>query len=188
MEKIKFRSQFRLSAKGYKSTKTIAVAAMMLALQVALSVVTGIQVTPYLRISFGYLATVATAYLMGPVVAMGNAALADILVSFLKPVGPFFPGFTLSALLGGLVYGVSFYRHRVGIKHILLAKLVIDVVVNLGLNTLWIQMMGGKAFLVALPARALKNLIQYPIDVALMLPLFQVMSQTIAKGKFKRLI
>lgn len=181
-------NQFRSSAKSFRSSKTITIAAMMLALQVALGVLTGIQVTPYLKISFGYLATVATAYFMGPVVAMANAALADILLTLLKPTGPFFPGFTLSALLGGLVYGIAFYRHNVGLKHILIAKLVIDVVVNLGLNTLWIQMMGGKAFLIVLPARALKNLIQYPIDVALMLPLFKAMQQVIAKGKFKRLI
>ena len=35
------------------------------------------------------------------------------------------------------------------------------------LNTLWLSMMSGKAMMVLLPMRVLKNLIKWPVDAAL---------------------
>lgn len=41
------------------------------------------------------------------------------------------------------------------------------VVVNIGLNTLWLSMLYGQAFHVLLPARALKQLVMVPVETAL---------------------
>ncbi len=44
---------------------------------------------------------------------------------------------------------------------------------NLALNTVWIHMLYGKAFMALLPGRALKNLLQYPVDVLLLYPVMK---------------
>ena len=133
----------------------------------------GIQVGNSVRISFGYLATAANAVLLGPVPAALGAMITDLLVFLIKPTGPFFPGFTLSAGLGGLIYGLVLYKREVKLWRVLLAKLLIDVLVNILLNTLWVKMLYGNAFFALLPARALKNLIQYPVDVLLLYPIMR---------------
>ena len=47
-------------------------------------------------------------------------------------------------------------------------KGAVSAVCNLFLNTLWISMTGGKAMMVLLPARALKNLGLLPIEALLL--------------------
>lgn len=167
------QESFTLSLNELKSTRNLAVAAMLIAVQVVLGQVAAITMGPYLRISFGYLAVASTGALLGPVVAMLSSAIVDVLVWVIHPTGPYFPGFTLSAMLGGLVYGLAFYRQEIKLKNVVLAKLILDVVVNLGLNTLWLNLLYGKAFLGILPGRALKNLLQYPVDVCLLLPVLR---------------
>ena len=43
----------------------------------------------------------------------------------------------------------------------LAAKLVVAVLCNILLGTLWLSMINGKGYLALLPARAVKNLIQW---------------------------
>lgn len=159
------------SAAELKNVRVLARCALLLAIQVVLGLIAAIPIGPSIRISFGYLAVASVGALFGPVPAMINGALADVLGSLIKPIGPYFPGFTLSAMLGGLVYGLCFYQYRICLKNVLLAKLIIDIAINLLLNTLWLDLLYGKAFMAILPARALKNLLQYPVDVALLYPL-----------------
>ena len=146
---------------------------MLLALQVVLGLVAAIPVGPSIRISFGYLALSSAGALLGPAVAPVNGALADVIVFLIRPTGPYFPGFTITGLVSGLIYGLMLYRRDVTLPRLLLTKLLIDVVCNLALNTLWIHMLYGKAFLTLLPGRVLKNLLQYPVDVLLLYPVMR---------------
>jgi len=88
----------------------------------------------------------------------------DVLKYALKPTGPFFFGFTFNVMLAGLIYGSIFYKKPVSIKRIMAAELLVKVIVNCFLNTLWISMLYGKGFFVLLPARLLKNAVMLPID------------------------
>lgn len=143
---------------------------MLLAMQVLLSFIS-IPIGDMLRVSFGYIALATTGMLLGPVTAAASGALADILGFLIKPTGPYFIGFTITGLVSGTIYGLMLHDRQPSIKRILLTKLLIDVVCNLFLNTLWLNILYGKAFFVILPARALKNLVQYPVDVLLLYPL-----------------
>lgn len=168
------RAQLIDSASALKKTKTLVRCALLLAAQTVLGLVAAIWIGPTIRISFGYLVAAATAMLFGPVPAMINSGLADLFVYILQPAGPYFPGFTLSAMLSGLIYGFFLYnRDKTKLSQVLGAKLVIDILINLLLNTLWLNILYGDkyAFFVTLPSRALKNLVQYPVDVALLFPL-----------------
>ncbi len=165
---------FVRSLRGMRRLRALVTAAMLLAVQVLLGLVASIPVGPSIRISFGYLALGTTGALLGPVASMINGALADVLGSIIHPIGPYFPGFTLTGLVSGAIYGAMLYDRDVSLKRVLVTKLLIDVICNLLLNTIWLNMLYGKAFFAILPARALKNLLQYPVDVILLYPLLKL--------------
>ena len=70
-------------------------------------------------------------------------------------------------MLGGVLYGTILYRKPLTFRRALWADLVVALICNIFLNTLWLSMMSGKAMMVLLPMRVLKNLIKWPVDAAL---------------------
>ena len=161
-------AQYRDSLRSLRSTSTLTTAGLLLAIQMVLSSYGVIEVTDSLKISLAHLALAPTAMLFGPVVAGMQGALSDILGFMLKPTGPYFPGFTLTALLGGVIYGMFFYKTRRSTWQIIAARLVIIVFVNILLNTVFLVMLYGPSRLATTPVRALKNIIQLPFDCILL--------------------
>ena len=106
-------------------------------------------------------------YLFGPVAGAVYGGVLDLVKYVVKPTGAFFPGFTLNAMLGGVLYGTILYRKPLTFRRALWADLVVALICNIFLNTLWLSMMSGKAMMVLLPMRVLKNLIKWPVDAAL---------------------
>ena len=162
------RSQFTDSFRALKQTRTITTAGLLLAIQMVLSSYGVIEVTDSLKISLAHLASAPTAILFGPVVAGIQGALSDILGFMLKPTGPYFPGFTLTAALLGVIYGMLLYKTKRTTWQIILARVIVCVFVNIGLNTVFLTMLYGPSRLVTLPLRAFKNIIQLPIDCLLL--------------------
>ena len=76
------------------------------------------------------------------------------------------------------MYGCFYYRQKLTIKRVLAAKFIVMLTVNVLLNTLWISMLYGKGIMVLLPARALKNLIMWPIDSIIFYSLTKLIEQT----------
>lgn len=108
-EKIKKENIFLKSAKEFNSVKSLVTAALLVALHTVLACFVSIQVTDSLRISISFLTNVVTGYLFGPVMGLVCAGIGDVIGYFVKPVGPFFYGWTISASLAGLIYGTFFY-------------------------------------------------------------------------------
>ena len=90
----------------------------------------------------------------------------------INPKGAYFFGFTFNAILGGIFYGSLLYRKIYGSKNLVLriviCKILISIIVNLSLGTLWYSMFSGKGFLILLPARIYKELIVIPIHCIVM--------------------
>ncbi len=164
------------SAGELKHVSTISATGMLVALDIVFSLFR-ITLSPTLEISFAYLPLAIGGMLYGPVVGGVIGALADVLGYFLRPNGPFFPGFTLNALLSGAIYGFFLYRRPATLKRTAVVTAVITVVINLALNTLWLSIMYGKAFIVLLAARVVKNLVMYPIDTALLLVMLKALER-----------
>ena len=76
----------------------------------------------------------------GPLAGGITGALGDLIGALLFPVGAYFPGFTLSSFLDGVVYGWCF-RRGIGKRQILLAVLVVQVAISLLLNTFWLTVL-----------------------------------------------
>jgi len=149
-----------------KKTKIIVFMGLFIALHVVFTRILRPIELPYLRVSFGFLATSMVSMFLGPVLGGINAAISDVVGYFLFPSGnPFFPGFTLSAFITGLVYGVFLYKKEKTIVRITLAVLVVSVVVDLGLNTYWLSILLDQAWRTFFVARLIRTGIMFPIQV-----------------------
>lgn len=104
-----FINTFTGSAKEFTRLRSLVAAALLIALHTVMSFFLSIQVTPSLRISVSFLANVVIGYLFGPIMGFVCGGLGDIIQFIIKPVGPFFPGWTLNAALAGFIYGCFFY-------------------------------------------------------------------------------
>ena len=162
------RSQFSDSLRALSRTRTITTAGLLLAIQMVLSSYGVIEVTDSLKISLAHLAIAPTAILFGPVVAGLQGALSDLLGFMLKPTGPYFPGFTLTAALLGVIYGLLLYKTKRTTWQIIAARVIVCLFVNIGLNTVFLTMLYGPSRLATLPLRAFKNIVQLPIDCLLL--------------------
>lgn len=173
---LKAKEIFISSAKELKVTKNMVLCAMMAALSIVLSYTTSIAITPNIKIGFSGFPNRIVDFLFGPVTGCLFGGMMDILKFLIKPTGGFFFGYTVSAMLAGLIYGTLLYKRSVKLWNVLLAEILVKVLINCCLNTLWSSMMGGKAFMILLPARLVKNMIQIPVDTAILfflLTLFQ---------------
>ena len=106
----------------------------------------------------------------------------DILKYLIKPTGAFFPGFTLIAMLAGLIYGSFYYKKELSFWRVLAAHITVALVCNVLLNTWCLSILYGKAFAVLLPARLVKNAIMCPIDAFIFYHIGKVLDVT---GIFK---
>ena len=151
------------------SVQVLVFLGLMGALSIVLSFVGTIRIGNYLRIGFSDLPNRLNDFLLGPFLGALFGGVMDIVKYLLQPTGPFFPGYTLSAVCGSLIFGFithGMHGHKLSLVRIFAAELLIKVFVNIGMNTAWSCLLYGNALMAILPARILANLIQLPMDTA----------------------
>jgi len=166
----------------FKHVSTITTCAMFGAMSIILSQFASITVTPHLKIGFSALPNELVDYLFGPVVGCLFGGGMDVIKFMLKPEGGFIPGLTFNAMLAAFIYGLFLYKRPLSLRRMLAAKLVVAVFCNVILGTYWLSLINGKAYLAILPARALKNLIQWPVDSLIFTMVAKALEQA---GAFK---
>ena len=152
------------SLNEFKSLRVVIFCGMMCAFAIILNYVTTIRIGDFIKIGFSGIPNQVVSYLFGPAIGGMFGGALDILKFILHPDGTYFPGFTISAILSGLIYGVILYHRPVNIGRIFLAQFLVKLFVNIGCNTLWLNMLYNKAVLLILPERIISNLIMLPID------------------------
>lgn len=152
--------------------KTLVRVAVLVALEIVLARFLSIS-TEHVRIGFGFVPLAVIAMLYGPLWAAAGAALADFLGAILFPIGPYFPGFTLTAALTGLVFGLFLYRRsraNKGWLSVVAAVVLNNLVISLFLNTFWISLVYGSPFAALLPLRIFQAVVMSVVQtVALLL-------------------
>lgn len=119
------------------SMQQLTISALLVALDVVFSRVLAIN-TPLMKIGLGFAAVAVSAMLYGPLWAMLTAALGDLIGALLFPTGAYFPGFTATAALTGLIFGLFLYRREKSWLRAFLAALTNCLLVTFLLNTLMI--------------------------------------------------
>ncbi len=159
-------------------TRDLVVMAFLIALEIILTRFLSIN-TPILRIGFGFLPVARIALMYGPVWAGVSYATGDVLGMMIFPTGAYFPGFTLTAFLTGITFGIFLHDRDITWKTVLPASLIITLGLNLCLDTLWLKILMGQGFFALLPTRILKCAVMLPIQVILI--------PVIWNGIFKRI-
>jgi ECF transporter S component (folate family) len=150
------------------NVKKIVILAFLIALNVILTRVLSFE-TATLRVSFSFIPTALGGMLFGPLWGGAAAALADVTGMALLPKAQFFPGFTLSAFLTGAVYGVFARFDKANAARIFAANAVVCLVINLGLDTVWLSMLYNRGALAIIPERAVKAIIMLFIQTPVIL-------------------
>jgi len=130
--------------------------ALLIALQMVLSKLSIGSNT--LKVGFSFIAIGLLGYYFGPIKAAVANGLADIISNtVLASAGGFFWGFTLSAIISGVIFGYMLYDHKVTVLRSFITILLITVIVQIGLNTLWIHMMTNLPYVALLVPRLTKE-------------------------------
>ena len=145
------------------STKNLTAMALLIALEIILSRFLSLSAWNT-KIGFSFVPVVIAAILLGPVYAGIVGALADFVGALLFPIGAYFPGFTLTAFLTGMVYGLFLYK-RQSLPRILGAVAVNQFILSLLLNTLWISVLYGSPFGPLLVTRLVQSAILTVVQI-----------------------
>lgn len=156
-------------------TKKIILAGLLLATTIILNRFLSIK-TPIVVISFAFIPIMLSGMLLGPMWTMLIAGLADLIGALLFPFGAYFVGYTISSTLSGLIYGLFLQRkynktNKKLLLNLIISSLIVLIVCNGILNSVWIYITTKKAIAVILPTRLLKQIIMLPINVIVMFSL-----------------
>lgn len=144
----------------------LVIIALLIALEILLTRVLAIN-TPTMRISFGFLPPAIIGMMYGPLWAGAAYTIGDILGGYIfLPMAPF-PGFTLSAFLTGLVFGLLFYNKEPSLKRCIIASALVSFIINLILDTIWLFILNGEGMIGMMPFRILKLGIMFPLMIIL---------------------
>ncbi len=152
----------------------MAYAGVLIALQIVLGNLVQIAFVEK-QMNLGFLPIAVAGYLLGPVGGMIVAGLGDLLGTILFGTGAYFPGFTVTALVAGFLYGWMMcpgYQQwlkravpspylELAVRAFLAASLA--SVVYIFLNTYWLMYFISKSYWVILLSRLPFNLAEIPV-------------------------
>ena len=146
-----------------KHLRTMVFVALLVALEVVLSRFVSIS-TPFMKIGFAFIPLAVCGMLFGPWWGALCGGLADFLGAILFPIGPYFPGFTLSNALVGMMFGYCLRGRFSGWKHIVKASVVNNLVISLLISTYWLHLLYGSPYLGLLPTRLAQNCVMLVLE------------------------
>lgn len=179
-------SKFSLSFREFKDLRSITGMGILLAFSIVLCFFT-VPLTPSSRISLTFLATALLGMLYGPAAGALAAGMGDILAFIVKPGGSFFFGFTLTAMVSAMIYGLLFYKAgKYIIPRIIVSKTLVTLFANCILNTIWLSMMmGNKNFVALLIPRLIKNICILPIEIVLLYIVIVAVQKLLINGRVR---
>lgn len=148
--------------KSFRMAKLNLRLVVLLAIFIALTVIVGIFLTfgtNIMQIRFTFIVEAIMAAFGGSLwtgLAMG---ISDILSTLLFGHFGYFPGFTLSALIVGIIYGFFFYKKKLDWNswkdwiYVLVAMAVVMLVDTVFFNTLWVSILYHNSFSVYMMTR-----------------------------------
>ena len=107
---------------------------------------------------------------MGSAYGAMAGALGDIVnyLLFTHAFGPYFPGYSITAALSGMWYGMVLFDKEITWKRAILAILPVIVIGEMGLNSVWVYILYSKTFWAKLPLRLLTNALEAPLKILLL--------------------
>ncbi len=149
--------------------------AMLTALEVILSRLVPVVSSQQIKVSFAFVPVAIAAYLYGIKGGALVAGVSDVIGALMFPVGEFFPGFTLTAVLEGVCFGIFLGKLFDGKTNDFVRSVIpvtiTQIFLSLGLNTFWISYMYHSPYLGVLMPRIVQTLVLIAVQ-SVVIPLF----------------
>lgn len=160
---------WRAARAEFRNVRVLAFSGLVCAMAMVLETMPIYLLGPTLKIYFSFLAVSLGCMCYGPLVGIMAGAVIDSVGFLISSFGePYFPGYLVTAILSGLIYGVMFYRRKPTLARIIVTRLIINYGSNVLLGSVWKAMLYGKGYLYYATSGLVKNTIMLPIEVFLM--------------------
>ena len=171
------------AADEFKNIRVLAFAGMVTALAIILESFPIYLLGQSLKIYFSFVVVSLGCACYGPLVGMGVGAVIDTLGFLLSSYGePYFPGYLVTAVLSGFIYGVLLYKRKPTLLRIIVVRLIINYGSNVLLGSVWKAMLYGKGYYYYFTTGLVKNTTMLPIEVLLMVLMFQLALPALARS------
>lgn len=152
------------------TTRQMTLASMLIALQVVLGKLS-VGDPNVLKVGLGFMATALIGYYLGPWTGGLAMVINDLISNTILSSGTlFFPGFTFSAFVSGVIAGMFLYNQKVTWQRALVYEFFQILVTNVIFTTLWVYLMSlsssstGRTFMALLTIRLPKEIISWPLE------------------------
>lgn len=160
---------WKSASRELKNSRVVTFAGIVIAFCVALESMPIYILGPSLKFYFSFLFMGLGGLVYGPVVSVLAGGIVDTIGFLLAGYGePYFPGYLISAMLGGLVYGLFLYRQKLTVVRVLLMKAVVNFGLNVLLGSYWKAMLYGKGYLYYFTTGLWKNAVLLPVEAAML--------------------
>lgn len=153
-----------MNEKKKNFTRQLCVLALLTAAAIVLSRFVPVINLWNTKIDFSFAAVMLAACISGPIGGMVVGGLADFIGAVLFPIGTYFPGFTVTAALTGLVFGLLLHK-KCNLLRIIIAVVSTQLVCGLLLNTVFISILYTKAFTALLVTRLVQFAVMSVVEI-----------------------
>lgn len=156
------------SFKSLSNTYNLTICSMLISLCIVSSFLS-FYLTQAIKISFSFLFIALIAMKFGPLIAGISAAIADVVQYIVKPVGPYQPLLTLSAVVVGIIFGLFLYRNKSNLWRIIISRTVIVAFISILADTYFIALLYGYVFSALFISRLIQKTILLPIEILMLI-------------------
>lgn len=157
-----------MKAKNEEKIFTLVCLALLTAMQVVFARFLVIPIGATMRFSLSFIPVVIAARRFGVLGSVSVYALGDLIGAVAFPaLGAYFPGYTLTAAVSGLIFGL-FLRKKTTPVNVISSVVLSQVCCSLLLNTMWISIQYGSEFFPLLASRSLQCLVVGALQIIFM--------------------
>ncbi len=158
-----------MKRKSQQQLFTLTCLALLTAMQIVIARFLAIPVTESIRFSFSFIPVVIAARRFGIIGGMLVYGLGDFLGAIIFPTGgAYFPGFTLTAAISGLIYGL-YLAKKSGPIRIVLSVLTSQIFCTLLMNSYWVSTLYGSDFGAVLLSRIPQSIVMTILQIIFMI-------------------
>ena len=174
----------KIIANNKLSTRALVLAAIFSAMNIILTRAGVIMLFGGLvRLSFGKIPLILSGLFLGPLAGAFAGLIGDVLGVIINSHGApmIHPGFTLSSVLTGAVPGIIVIlsrRKRSSLFNVITSNIIVLILVNLLLDTLWLSQMYGNPYTVVFQTRLIPHIIIAAINIVVTYPLLKSLIKT----------
>ena len=158
-----------MKRKSQQQLFTLTCLALLTAMQIVIAKFLAIPVSESIRFSFSFIPVVIAARRFGIVGGMIVYGLGDFLGSVIFPTGgAYFPGFTLTAVVSGLIYGLYLGKKSNPLR-IVLSVLTSQILCTLIMNSYWVSTLYGSDFGAVFMSRIPQSIVMSVLQIIFMI-------------------